>query len=751
MSLDSARLSFNKQETRHLLESVRQAAQTRQLGDLLIFLYLLVFVRQWFWIIDNNILAWSLTTVVAVGIWCGYLATRQIRRVTLDKSFYLVVVLPLLVGYLTRAAFPDTSFDVLNYHLLQGERTLRGPLFQSGDFFHSVPFNPAADTLTALTRWFLGFRLGTVINLLVSIWTAQIIDQILRRFLQHNWFRSVCVLLIVLTENVLFEISTYMVDLLMLPLLFQATLLALRTDDAEAPVIHFVHIALLLGAAVALKLTALSAALPIVALSLAPAATRCSARHLIVIGSSMALAFIALFAPFSIYIFRLTGNPIFPVANGFFNSPYWPTHGGWDNRWGPHGFLESLIWPLVSWAKPERYSELALSSGRMSLGFFVALLGLLLLWRDTLVRKLCLLLIASSLLWSVLALGYSRYGLYQDLLAGIVIVAVAVRIPGSARFSLRTAFALILFLALAVQTLFACSYGLRTDWSGRSNVVKDPSAWVRESQLMLRDRSLSSFLKPNDKAIVEKVQVWFETAPRSTGFEVLLHARAPIIAMRQPEFFLTRDSWREFISRVKATTAQGMFSLCLRNEVEQAKQVVRERGLEVRNVTSVEIPFFSSSDSAAMSLIEVGVPQEPHARELFELGWMKGAFATQDYREQIVALNAPTRMRAGEKIEIQFKVTNLGSATWPAVGTKDFRYQINMGNHWIKDGVESEDSRALMAADLPPQGETDIKMLVTAPAKPGDYKLEIDMVHEGVTWFRDRGARPLSLPVTVEP
>jgi hypothetical protein len=42
-------------------------------------------------------------------------------------------------------------------------------------------------------------------------------------------------------------------------------------------------------------------------------------------------------------------------------------------------------------------------------------------------------------------------------------------------------------------------------------------------------------------------------------------------------------------------------------------------------------------------------------------------------------------------------------------------------------------------------------LTVTAPSEPGDYTLEIDMVHEGVTWFKQRGARPLSINVTVTP
>ena len=130
---------------------------------------------------------------------------------------------------------------------------------------------------------------------------------------------------------------------------------------------------------------------------------------------------------------------------------------------------------------------------------------------------------------------------------------------------------------------------------------------------------------------------------------------------------------------------------------------------------------------------------------------MKGAFGAADYREQIVAENPPTTMHVGEKLDVALKVKNLGSATWTAVGTKDFRYQIDLGNHWIKDGNSSEDNRAVMKTDLGPGAETDLKMVIMAPSNPGNYILEFDMVHEGVTWFKERGAKPLSIRVNVQP
>jgi hypothetical protein len=55
-----------------------------------------------------------------------------------------------------------------------------------------------------------------------------------------------------------------------------------------------------------------------------------------------------------------------------------------------------------------------------------------------------------------------------------------------------------------------------------------------------------------------------------------------------------------------------------------------------------------------------------------------------------------------------------------------------------------------MPADLQPGQEVELALSVKAPGEPGDYTLEIDMVHEGVTWFYERGAKPLRLNVRVE-
>lgn len=750
-----ATLFHNRCRIVKLSRSIREQIE---LGDFVLALYALAFVRQYFWVIDNDLLAWILSLLVTAVISFFYVSTRGLPAERFGRSFYLVVGLPLLGVYLLHAALPDHSFDVLTYHLLHSERSLHGPLYAPGDFFPSAtPFNPVADTILGFGRVVLGFRLGTIINLIVLLWTGQIAEKILRPFVERPWLRAVCVLVALMSEQFFFEISTYMVDLLALPLMLEATLLTLRFDEAKNRGANFARISLLLGAALAFKLTNLAVAFPLLAIcayKMTVGPERFKLRQISTSVAIAAVAFLAPLLPFSIYIFRLTGNPVFPVANGYFKSPYWPTSGGWDNRWGPQTFTEIITWPVLIWFKPDRLSELAVYSGRLSLACIVALGCLVLVWRNERARLLVIVLLSSAILWSAVALGYSRYGLYEELLAGIVVVTITAIISRGeswARPSWRVALASIICIVLLAQAGLACRYTLQKEWGSRSNAIDNPKVHAAEIKLVLRDRDLGSFLAPADRALFDGVQMWLETCPKSTGFEVLLNPRAPVLAARQPEYFATRASWREFIRRIEQPAERKMFSLCLNEDLATAKEVIAQRGLELGAVTPVTVPFFSAADRIGMTLIEIRVPRATAARQEFETAWMKGAFTPSVYREEIVAINPPTALRAGEKAEIRFKVKNLGDATWPAVGTRDFRYQVNMGNRWLIGATRLEDNRAVLNGDLAPGAETQITLTVNAPRTPGDYTLEIDMVHEGVTWFSEKGGRPLQLAVHVTP
>ncbi|HEX8559531.1 MAG TPA: hypothetical protein VF668_15620 [Pyrinomonadaceae bacterium] len=745
-------------------------------ADALVLLYLLVFARQYLWALDSNALGWALSAPLAAGACYLYVRTKPFAAERAGREFWLLVVPALVFFYALRLPFPDISYDVLNYRLLHAERSLRGALFAPGDYFPTpAPYNPAPDTVTGLFRHALGYRLGTVVNLFALVWAARVADNLLRPFVSKAWPRAACVLLVALAEHLLFEVNNYMVDLLSLPLLLEATRLALRYAEAEGRRALLAHAALLLGLAAALKLTNAAAVLTIVLLCAYKAlsgARRLKLRELPSALALSALAFAAPLAPFTVYLWRVTGNPLFPLANGFFRSPYWHTEGGWDGRWGPRAFWETPVWPVLAWAEPARHSELGVYSGRVALGFVVALCGLLLARRDRRARELCLTLLVGCLAWSAGGMGYSRYGLYLEALAGVCVVAVAAAVlragqadqpathaPGPAdaaapraRLSWRTAACALLVAALCAQAAAACVYALGHEWSMRPTAFSDWGAFRHEARYILRDRRLTDFFDAPTRALAAGVGAWVNSATKSNGVEALIRPDAPVVGVNHGEFFSTRAGRREF-ARAAESAPAPVYTLCQPEELGQARRHVESRGLAVGRVTALEVPFFSQRRRIGMMLVEVVRPAGGEALAAF---WQSAAYPDEDYRAEVAAAAEPPRsMRAGERAVLRVRVSNRGGFVWPARGDAGGRFPVTLGDRWMDAAatkvVNDLDGRASLAADLPPGGGAELTLPVKAPERPGEYVLELDMIHEGVTFFHAKGSPTLRLKVSVGP
>jgi hypothetical protein len=752
-------------------DAARRSAQTRtsllthlreraEFGDALLFVYALAFARQYFWFLNNNALAWTLASALATVACYFYVKTKPFTSERAGREFWLVVALPLLFVYAFRAPFPDVSFDVLNYRLLHAERSLRGTLFAPGDFFPTpAPYDPAPDTITGLFRLALGYRLGTIVNLLALLWAARVADKILRPFVSRAWTRALCVLLAALAEHLLFEVNNYMVDLLALPLLMEATHLALRADEAEDSRALYVHAALLLGACAALKLTNLVLVVPLVLIFAYKAlfgAHRFAPKRLLSMLACCFVAFVAPLLPFTVYLWRVTGNPVFPIANSFFKSPYWPTGGGWDSRWGPTDFWETLAWPVLAVFEPERHSELAVYSGRLSIGFVVALVGLFVCRRNAHARTLCLLVVAGCLLWSAAGMGYSRYGLYLEMLSGIAVVAVAaVLLGGTWRVtaSWRRAVVSLILAALVVQASAACVYAYGHEWSMRHTILHFRE-YRNEARQILRDRSLASYLTDEERARYSGVGAWVVSGWKTAGLEVMLNESAPAIAVDYQEFLTTREARRRFVRALEDAPGERIYSLCFPETLDSAKEFIRSRGLEVASEEMVEVPLFSPTHRLGMMLLRVEVPSDADARAKFESLWMSAAFPDEDYRARIEwAAPPPATLRAGEHVSLSLRVRNVGGSVWPARGDTRGMFQVNAGDRWLDASavrvVNDLDGRRALESDLAPGAPVSLQLDVTAPREPGEYTLEVDMIHEGVTFFREKGSTPLRMRVRV--
>lgn len=537
------------------------------------------------------------------------------------RLFRLAVALPVLVLWALRAPLPDLGYDTLNYHLMHGQKAWLGPLFPPGDFCpYYFPFlNPAGDMVNALFRLVLGYRGGTVASALALVWTGEVLWRLLAPVLKGERTRAAAVLSTVATEGTLWEVSGYMVDLLPLPILLEA--LALATSPPPEPgrlSRRSAVLGLLLGTAVALKLTNLVFAVPLalVALlrwngglrSVRPAAAALGAG---------ALAFALPVAPHALVLLARHGSPVFPHFNATFASPDYPKADIKDGRWGPRSGREALAWTVASAFRPGRLSEFAVTTGRLAAGWVVALGALLFVRRDGLLRAVAFVAVAGGVLWS-LGTGYYRYGLFGELAGSLAVVLVAARLAGlsdgppadgaRAPCPLARAAAALLALVLATQSGRAFFLALRSDWSGRPTVFHALRGAVREARFFLADRQLAGFVPPGWRAVVAGRPVWVDVSPKVNGIMTLLSPRSPMIGLQLEDLLAVTPNLARLDEALLSCAGRPAFSLAFEQDAARAEERLVRLGFPVLGRTPLSFPFFSEDRRLDLVLFSVGLP-----------------------------------------------------------------------------------------------------------------------------------------------
>jgi hypothetical protein len=132
-----------------------------------------------------------------------------------------------------------------------------------------------------------------------------------------------------------------------------------------------------------------------------------------------------------------------------------------------------------------------------------------------------------------------------------------------------------------------------------------------------------------------------------------------------------------------------------------------------------------------------------------------GPLPDNAYHAQLTVADPPTRLPAGQKVTVNVKARNVSDAPWPTQppDVEGNKYVVAVMNSWLTpEGalVTDMDGRHGIPAEIPPGGEVELPIVITAPAKRGEYVLEFDMLQEQVTFFKDKGSETLKLKVRVE-
>jgi len=720
-------------------------------GDAMILLYLVAFVRQWFWLLPDGPVTWALTLGFSLTGWIALVRAKEPTRERLPTLFLPLVALPLLFLYGLRVAIPDTSYDTLHYHLLLGERGLKGIPYDRAEFFPVWHVGSSApDMVTALARKVVGYRLGTAVNYAAWIWTAISVYRLIGPLVVTVWLRCLATLAVMLAEQTLFQSSIYMTDVMALPLLTEATLLIF--GSAPQRLGGWVRFGALLGMSAGIKFSNLIFAAPLYLCFLFQAFRHLGWSRAIAFSLAAGAALTAPLVPVCVFNFWQSGNPLFPFYNALFPSPYRLPINFTDALYGGQTFGQKLLWPISCFFNPERLSELKVCSGRLSLGFATALSLLPFAWREIRGRMLCLLMVISSLIWSFCLFGYARYVPYLEILGGLILVAALQRFSTSPGGFRAIGAAIVLSALFAGQMATAVWQSIQRDWSGRPSIFQEPARHREEAALFFRDQDFRSFVSPELRNQAAPVEAWIATDILSTGTQILLRD-VPISSIHFQWYSETAAARERLTESLRGLAGRRVYSLCYRHNLSQTLQLLEAQHLTATEAHPILVPFYSAVSDFPMVLLKVQpAPDNTPKESPYRITSNAAPLPAEAYHAELSVPVTHLKMKPRETRVIWVGVKNRSALPWPANGGDGGIGQVWLGGRWLdQPGRKMPPAwiRAALAHDLAPGSTTMLPIRIRGPRKTGQYALELDMVQEQVTWFAEKGSAPLRLVVEV--
>lgn len=392
----------------------------------------------------------------------------------------------------------DGFWDTFNYHVFLGWSLIdsRYGGFGAAAQYHSY-LNPLIDGVNYVlftAHPYLGAAFHSVSYLAFAYVIVKIINELIPENLKISILVVVgCVVSITGAMTVSLFGSWTNENLVAVPIL--AGLYVLLRGIKQENLSLFFLSGVLFGAAAGLKLTATHY---LVGAFFASIVSKHSLKSVFCLLIGMGFGFFLLDGYFMYIRWSLTENPIFPLANNIFNSPYYPE--GWKSfsKFEPSRIFYYLSLPVV-WLSSGDFSEAStVRDGRLLLAY----LGILLIIIDFFVskrierRKLALVLffVFSFFAW-ILAFRVYRYLIVLEALSGVLLVV------GFSCVSRRVSDNKPLFLTiLALPFLWYVTY--YPDWGRRpwsesfvTSDIKDLVA-ADKSALVLFAEQRVSYLAP---------------------------------------------------------------------------------------------------------------------------------------------------------------------------------------------------------------------------------------------------------------
>jgi hypothetical protein len=114
--------------------------------------------------------------------------------------------------------------------------------------------------------------------------------------------------------------------------------------------------------------------------------------------------------------------------------------------------------------------------------------------------------------------------------------------------------------------------------------------------------------------------------------------------------------------------------------------------------------------------------------------------------------DGPTQVTAGAQFRATVEIQNAGWDTWRSDASDQQAAPVRVSYHWLSkqdEVIEFDGVRSNLPRPVGPDERCDAFVAIMAPDKPGEYRLAIDLVKEGVSWFSEAGIPWLVVKIQV--
>lgn len=552
---------------------------------------------------------WAFAISAAFVVLCCFLLRKRValKPVVITKGdvFMLVAISVLSI---IRIAIPATDFDTYNYHLYFQQ--CFGRDFINSDFFPIRACNAhyfiLGDRMIWLFRQILGYRLGvffnTIVLFLIYFQLKDIVNGIDRDRERKlgKWIVPI-VAITMFTETLLQVMDSYLIDTFALPFLLEAFRIALLDRDEDVKDGTLVWVAAVASCAVSIKLS--NAFCLIVPALFYIVRFRKKIKPLpVVFGVLCALFMTGIY----MYIgFDITGNPLFPYANGIFKSEYFSLtdspndYSAFYARFGPVGFWEYLIWPLTTILHPLKASDVGVTSGRLLTIVVIFLVWFVLFLCKKETDKRYLKLMGVWLTFYLLNLtvfqGYSRYIILMDII-GCVLACVTLYDWFFKKGVMRVV-SLVLVTVLGVQTGFlGYTYIIQNyEPAWRYTALANWNQTAENAKYIFRDRKAGV---PDE--ITNDIEVWGVVEYNGSQL-MMIKEDVPIIGLTMS---VTNDHTGEMLNALREQYKdKNMYTAFMVHMFEPGLNSLSKLNYEVESVRLIHPTFVDATSCMVLMKI----------------------------------------------------------------------------------------------------------------------------------------------------